>query len=378
MRRHVGRAEQTDTSRPELQVAGAVHARVYGSAVHEVLRLIEEGFKPDKAIQKAWNEYGRSLDPGDLDLLREDIATYELRDFPGTRTVLLEEEIRVPLFEHNGVQIFFRARIDRLYERIDRPGQFVHVDYKSSKWPKSQAEIDDDLQMWSYNWSVHEYFAECDGLSQWYDQLSAGQIPTRKSDDQRRQIREWLIAQVTAILEDEEWQPDELLKHSFNEWCPWCPIMESCPVIADLTTYAATRIAVLAPERPKLKADGTAGKRKEAVPLDPGRIEEYTAELQKAKRAGQVLDRFVGQVNGILRTMPHDDRQALGFKLRGKSSPTWTPEAARQLHERFGEQFYELVKVTRTALESGLSPEDLEWAVGLAEKRASTPSVLAA
>jgi hypothetical protein len=34
--------------------------------------------------------------------------------------------------------IYLRTRIDRLYQRLDNPGVFVHVDYKSSRWPKTQ------------------------------------------------------------------------------------------------------------------------------------------------------------------------------------------------------------------------------------------------
>lgn len=376
MRRHVGPGEQTDTTRPELAVAGAVHAREYGSAAHELLRLVEEGHDDEQAVELTWRKHGRALEPSDLALLRRDLETYRRRDFPNTRTLLVEEELRVPLLHHDGRQIFFRARIDRLYERLDRPGHFLHVDYKTSKWPKSEEEVDSDLQMWAYNWVIHEVFPECDDLSQWYDQLSAGQIPTNKTAAQRAEIRDWIVVQVKAILADNDLMPDGLLRHSYNEWCPWCPIMESCPVVADLTDFAATRIAALAPERPKLKKDGTPSKRMEAVPLEPENAERYTAELARAKRGAQVLGRFVDEVNDMLRKMPEERREQLGFDLRPRRMPGWSTEAARDLHARFGDQFYELVKVTKRALEAGLSGDDLDWALQLAENRQSAPTVV--
>jgi hypothetical protein len=379
MRRHTGPGEQDDSRTPEAAVSGAVWARGYGSAVHELLHEVEDGWDDDSAVQRAWNRYGRYLEPEDIDLLRDDLAIYRNRDLPNTRLVVAEEDLRVPLLIHNGEQIYFRCRLDRLYERLDAPGTYVHIDYKSSKWAKSAAEVQSDRQLWSYNWAIHEYFPECDRLVQIYDQLRYGQETTRKTDDQRRQIRDWLVAQVTTILEDRDWQPDGLLVPTFNEWCPWCPIMESCPVVPQLTTWAATRIATLAPERPKLKQDGTESKRMEKVPLDPAMIEQYTAELAKSIRAVQVLERYNEQVKALLRDMPADERQALGFDLRHRANTAFTSEAARMLHDRLGDRFYELVKLTKTAIEEQLveSPELRAWALALAEPRASTPLIVA-
>jgi hypothetical protein len=384
MRRHTSKGEQDDANTPEADVSGAVWARGYGSAIHKAIEATEDGFDDEDAIQQAWNEYGRFLEPGDLDLLAADLAIYRTRDFPNTRLVLAEEDIRIPLLMWNGVQIFFRAKVDRLYERLDAPGTFIHVDYKSSKWLRSQKDVHSDRQLWSSNWLIHEFFPECERLLQHYDQLRGGQIPTRKSAEQREEIRAWLEAEVRKILADEEWQPDGLLRHHLNDWCPWCPILESCPVVPELTHYAAARIAALAPEQPKLKKDGTPGKRMEPVPLDPSQIERYTAELPKAKLADKVLTRFVDSVNDIIREMPAVRRATLGYELRNRVNSSFEPAALKELHEALiargeGDRFYELVKVTKVALEENFaeSEELLNMALQLAESRAGTPAVTA-
>lgn len=380
MRRHTGRAAQSDQEMPEANIAGAVWARSYGSAIHTAIEAIEDGDSDDDAIQQTWNRYGRYLDPEDLDLLRDDLRIYRARDFAGTRTIAAEDEYRVPLFVHNGVQIYFRFKLDRLYERLDSPGDFLHIDYKSSKWAKSDAEVHSDLQLWSYNFGIHEFFPECERLHQFYDQLRYGQIPTRKTDKQREQIREWLIRQATAVLEDEAWQEDGLLEHSLNEWCPWCPILEGCPVVPKLTDFSLARIAALQPMRAKLKKDGTESKVQEATPLDPSRIDEYAEQLPDVMRAKAVLERFESSVKAIVRDMPSERRAALGYELRGRKNRVFDAGAAQALHERLGPRFYELVKLTKSGLESNLAEDEslLEWALELAEEQAGAVSVVKA
>lgn len=374
MRRHVGRGQQSDQRTPEAWSP----ATAYGSAIHHAIQATEDGYDDAGAVQQAWNEWGAHLNPEDLEMLHQDIATYRQRDFPNTRLIASEDEYRVPLFEHNGEQIFFRFKLDRLVERLDAPGVFLHVDYKSSSHPKSELEVHSDRQMWAYNWGIHEVFPEVDQLHQFYDQLKFGQVPTRKSAAQRLQIRDWMIARITAILEDDDYGDDGLLRPTYNQWCPWCPIMESCAVVPQLTDFALTRIAALAPQRPKKKKDGTDSKKMENVPLDPARLGEYVKQLEKSKRARQVIERFEKAVKEIIRDLPEQDRAKLGYKLQTRNNNTFPPRAAEALHEALGERFYELVTITQAGLERNIVEDDdlLAWALGLAEKEAGTPAVV--
>lgn len=365
MRRHTGPGAQSDLRIPE---SGAFSG--YGSCFHEMAALLEDGFSEDDAIKKAWARWGRRLDPEDLDLLREDLITYRHRDFPNTRTVAAEDDLRIPLFVHDGEQIYFRFKLDRLYERLDAPGVFVHVDYKSSKWPRSKAEVDADPQMWAYNLGIHEFYPEVEELEQVYDQLRFGTHTTRKGPPQREQIRDWLIVQTTALLEDEDWQPDGLLTPTYNQWCAYCPLMESCPVVGELTEYALTRIAALAPVQPKLKKDGTPGKQLERVPLDPDAIELYLAERERVKGALKVLSRFDEELAKLVKQMPSQRRADLGYEVHRGRATSFPSYAKEQLLDRLGRRrFLELANITKSGLESALADdEDLrEWALSLAE-----------
>lgn len=388
MKRHVGRAQQSEEGLPDRFASSSdptgqrvSYASHYGAAIHEAIQLVEEGATVEEAIQAAWNKYGRQLEPGDVQLLREDLEIYEARDFPGTRTVAAEDEFRVPLFRYKGRQIYFRFKLDRLYERIGSPGTFIHIDYKSSRHAKSKEEVHKDKQMWAYNFGVHEFWPECDQLIQVYDQLRYGQEPTGKSPKQREQIKEWLIKQVTAILEDTDVRDDGLLAPTKNDWCAWCPIMMDCPVIPQLSDYARTKIAVLAPRTPKLKKNGEPSKVMQDVPLDPARIAEYVEQFADAKHAMKVLDRFTKEVAGLLRDVPDARREELGYTLREKTVTSFSTEAKRSLLEKLGvDAFCALAGITQTGLKDwfGDDEESFEWALGLAEKQKGAPSVVEA
>lgn len=356
-RRHITGGGQSDRLTPE----SGSPATAYGSAIHYCIAAVEDGSDDGSAIAGAFSIYGDMLEPADRDRLQADLNIYRARDFPGTRTVASEDDARVPLFKYKGRQIYFRFKLDRLYELIDVPGWFIHVDYKSSAHPRTLKEVDEDLQLWAYNWGIHEYFPECQDLSQFYDQLRYGQLPTRKNDVQRTQIKAWLIDAATNLLEDEDVQPDGLHAHNFNRWCPWCPILESCPVVADLTDFALTRIAALAPAEKRGRST--------VIELHVPRAAEYAHELERVKVARAVLKRFDDSVRDMLKEMPTERREELGYETRERGATVFTPDALQSLHDTLGDRFYRVAGITKTNLQAELADDEatLGWALSLGE-----------
>jgi RecB family exonuclease len=329
MRRHTEAGEHPEAQGP---------STAYGSAVHRALEIAESSDATDvEAVQAAFDEYAKWLDPPDLERLRTDLRTYRERDYLGVRTVAVETELRVPLFVHDGTMIHLRTRIDRLYQRLDNPAVFIHVDYKSSRWPKSQQEVDEDRQLWLTNLIVHEVYPECETLVQAYDQLNYGVLTTRKSEAQRGLVRDWAIHQITTILGDDE------LPAKKNRWCPWCPIMESCPIVPELTAYALAEVATLAPPE-------KVG-RKTVLNLDPDLYEVYVEALEDVNLAQKVLKRFDDSVRGVVKELPDARQRELGFETRPRTRTNWPPEALRAAHEVLGEDFYEVVGLTKTAVQ---------------------------
>lgn len=342
----------------------------YGSAIHDAIAYVEDNpfASDDDAIQEVIRRFGAWIDPEDHEQLREDLALYRQRDYANVKTVLNEGEIRVPLMQHDGKSIYFRARIDRLYQRRDNPGIFLHIDYKSSKWPKTQEEIDSDIQMWAYNWALHEHLPEIETLVQNYDQLRYGVVRVgQKNDRQRTMIRDWLRKQVTALLEDDEYGPDGLLVPRMNQWCPYCPIMESCPVVLDLTDFALKRILALAPPR----KEG----RKTVLELDGSAFDSYVAPLEDVGVARKVLERYENAVKDALRDMPQAERERLGYKLTGRSVSVFTPEGIEAAHRVLGDRFYDLAKLSKSAVEKLPPGPERDAVLQMAERVAQAPQV---
>jgi hypothetical protein len=315
-------------------------SNVYGTAIHLCITMLDEGATEDEAIAAAFAEFKRWLDPGDCARLAEDIEKYLAGEMTGVRTLLNEGEISVPLFVHpiQG-QVWFRARIDRLYQSLENPALLFHVDYKSSKWAKSQEEVDKDLQMWSYNMGIFEWFtdlypevdADTVRLAQTYDQLNFGAVPTHKGPKQRGAIRKWLIRAVTAMIDDEEEAP------TFNPWCAYCSLLMDCPVVQfQLTDWATTRIAALAPREPKVKKDGTPSKVLDKPKLDPTRIAEYVELLPEVHRGRLVLEAFEEILKGTLKEMPSSDLEAMGKRKSERSKRSFPDEAKRRIIDEIG------------------------------------------
>jgi hypothetical protein len=345
----------------------------YGSAIHDAIHAVNGGATHRDAVQAAFARYSNWLEPGDVSRMYEDLRIYEERDMLGVRTVAAERDMSFPLFVHKGQQIYFRFKIDRLYQRLDDETKFILVDYKSSKWAKSKEEVDADLQMWAYNVGVHIIYPECEDLLQIYDQLSYGQEFTRKNDAQREEMRRWLVVAITAMIEDETLDP------KFNDFCAWCPLKMDCDVVRhQLTDWAQAKIAAIAPRKPKLKKDGEPGKVLLPPELDPARFNEYVDLLPDVRRARQVLEAFEEAVKKAMRDIPDTSLTELksreapnGYRKDTRSKRTFTPTALQKIHEELGADFYYMASLSAAAIERHYGKganDEIEAVMRFAEK----------
>lgn len=398
---HFGMARHTEEGeRPEAESTNSA----YGSAIHEALHAIETGLTDDEAIQHAFDLYGKWLEPDDLERMKKDIATYHERDYLGVKTVAAEQDFKVPLmdwpcYDCNGsgkepvveavfddsiepyeapqckecggsgvITIYYRFKVDRLYQRLDSPGDFLHIDYKSSKWPRTQAEVDNDTQMWSYNWAVHEIWPECERLEQVYDQLMYGPIYTRKSAEKRAAIKQWLQKQATAILKDEHLESDGLMKPKFNKWCAYCEILPDCSVIPRLTDFAKSRIKVQREAIEGLDLGATLG---------ADDFSRFVDLLDLAIDGKKTMESYEEVVKDVLRDLPTSVRDELGWRLSDRSRTTWDPEGMRAAQQLLGDPFFDLISLAKKRLEEAeLSDDAKEAVMSLSTKRSSKPSLV--
>lgn len=312
----------------------------YGLAVHVAIALVEQGSSHEDAISAALQRYGLWLDPEDTAMLRQDLDIFERRRPLGVTLVGSELELRVPLFVHDGEQIYYRCKLDVLQRLISNPSVFVHRDYKSSKWQKSEAEIHRDLQLWAYNWAIHEWFPECRTLIQTYDQLRYGEHNTSKNDEQRIQMKQWLIDMVKLILADTVWRP------KLNDWCSYCPIVTICREPRRATRYTRDMLATKAPltqEGRKIKVEFSGN----------GNAVEHMIEdeLPDMVRTRKHIEKVEETLKGALKHMPQAERERLGWRLQERRQRSISPEGLRALHERMGDTFYQLAGISMTRLE---------------------------
>jgi hypothetical protein len=337
----------------------------YGLAVHEALGHVERGLSHEEAVEAAVARYGIYLEPPDVSLLFEDLDVYERRRPLGVTLVGAELELRVPLYtEKDGRLIFFRGRVDVLQRMISNPGVFVHRDYKSSRWQRSEAEIHADPQLWAYSWLIHESYPECEQLVQVYDQLRYGETRTSKNAEQRAQIKRWLIAMARVVLSDDTCKP------KLNQWCAYCPITAVCREPRRATAYTRGMLAELAP----LTQEGRKIKVEFAGDGDTvANLIEY--ELPGMMMVRRHIEKVEQELKEAIRHMPAEERERLGWELRDRKVRTISPDGLRALHSIMGDTFYDVANLPITRLEElfgkpkkGQAPSDelalaREWTV---------------
>lgn len=316
----------------------------YGSAIHEAIHLVEtEGLTNGQAIERVWEIFGGYLSPDELTMLGEDIDSYR-RDCPvGMELIAAERDVRVPLFIHKGVQIYFRFKIDALYRRKDDHTVFYLRDYKSSKHKRSQKDVDEDPQMWAYNWGIHELYPECVSLLQSYEQLRFGNLLTSKNAEQRKEMRRWLELSIKAVLNDTEHKPKQ------NEWCPWCPLASTCDESKRASRAWRARLAVLAPltkeGRKTRVAFADEGDDLEAMIQD-----ELPSMIQTRKH----IEAVEKALKAIIEDLPSERRERLGWRLAERKVKVTDPEGLRMIHAEVGDAFYEIVTLAKTQVEAVL------------------------
>lgn len=342
MRRHVELPErlQIEPGEKDEPPESTSASNAYGSAIHTAIAHVEAGHPHEVAIELALQEYAPWLTPDDVALLRDDLQTYERRKPRGAELVAAEMDMRIPLFKHEGRQIYFRFKLDVLYRLTAYPGIFIHRDYKSSAHRKSKAEVRRDPQMWAYNLAIHELWPECKQLLQEYDQLKWGVEKTSKNAQQREEMRQWLIDNVKVILADETYKP------KINDWCGWCPLIVNCRETKRVTEFWRARLALTAPMTKE-------GRKTKVEFLDDSEELEriISEELPRMQQARKHIEHVEDALKEVIRGMSMEDRARLGWRLSDRTTKTLPPDALRELHAMLGDDFYRLVSLPMTKLE---------------------------
>lgn len=308
------------------------YALAYGSLFHDVMfRMVEDGMTPEEALEACFPPDG---DPRMLDEARRDLARYLERGASPTdryAALAVETHLDAPLFvdEQYG-EIWFRGFIDWLGIDPDEPSIVHMVDYKTNRHPPSYDEVRGDQQLKAYVWLVRQNLAGLGitgaaSVVAHLDAVKWREIEVRYTDDEIDAWHAWAVAVVRRLLRDEEGAP------KINPGCAYCPVREDCPAFQDLPATAGSLVSHL-----------------NEVVTDEARLRWRDA----ANRVRLLLEKSVKSVDQAFERAARS--QGL-LRVGGwvfVSEPDWrTIIDMHELHRAMGDEFYDVVVTSKTALE---------------------------
>lgn len=312
------------TPDPQL-VAGASDPLSYGSAMHEAAEAIVRNpdIYLDDAVDIAWKKWSQYLKPEHHAELKEDCAVMIERTREALDTLELvasEEDWQAPIFvgrpgidgdEEEGEWYYYRFRIDALYRKKDDPTHYVIRDFKSVRRQRFQTDVDEDIQFTGYDYGVRAMLGEgVEKVTIWYDSTKFKEIFSSRDEHDRQKFEEWIESTIKAILAT----PTEEVMDTFklNDWCSWCPLLETCGVVNYANDLALAEIALNRGENPS--------KVSKAVDLP-----KYIKDYERSKQAIKALEEYNSRIGEFLKSNPgtYSGRQ---YYTSVVNTPKWRAE----------------------------------------------------
>jgi len=336
---------------------------VFGSLIHDVL---ERWFKEDHATFKGdtdkdkilwlyrqvWPNY--NLADMEYYLVGKEMLMRFVDQFDYNKyapyIVAVEKEFELAVEDSDGNKVPIKGVIDFLLHYGD--GHYHVFDWKTSVVPKSQWEVDNDIQLGIYNIAVlHEYpDAKQVDLTLWYLRDGYGPVFTKRTQTQLRDLVDFLSATYRRIQQDNDPQA------KFNKWCQYCPAKNICEV------YQA-KLA-----EPVVKVDFEKINLEELVST----WEETNHKIKALTAQKQEIEKMVMK---ILETMPRGEF-TVGNKqvyLRAQKKSSYDPVLLSRILDY--EDFVKVASVTKKNVEALLKekPELREDAVKALKEWAEAP-----
>ena len=270
----------------------------YGNALHDAAQEILESDNledvyVDDVLDVAWAKWSSHLTPESHAELKEDIQTVLLRSLSANNLELIccEEDMSVPLFtgreqggalDEESVWYKYRFKIDALYRKKDDPTHYVIRDFKTTRQQMFQNDIDKMQQFTAYDFGIRRLFPDAKEVTIWYDQVKFREMFTSRDAEDRIKFEEYMRSTILSVLDT----PEEKVAntHKLNNWCSWCPLLDSCGVLEDCTSYGLVEIARNA------KLEGA----KEAS-------DNFIGDYEKTKQAIKALEEHKKRMNATIK-----------------------------------------------------------------------------
>lgn len=306
------------------------YALRYGSLVHAVLYVMEEeGLDPEEALDRC---FPADAEPEMFAEARKDLQAYmERRAMPRDRfaTLGVELDLSAELYVDEVFgPIWYRGIVDWLGLDPEYPDVLHAVDYKTNRTPPHDGDVKGDVQLKGYDWLVRQMMFRYGGrrVVMHLDAVKWREVEVFYSDQEIEEWHAWAVAVVRKILRDEEAKP------RLNPGCDWCPVKNDCPAYDTLPEQAQIVLG---------QAPDTLNDREYALNWRD-RANGYRLLLEKAVKTIDASFQQTAREKGVLTV--GDWRWTL--------EPEWGDVIdMRALHAAVGDRFYDMVSVTKKAIE---------------------------
>jgi len=200
-----------------------------GISVHDALKTAGEIWKKKEKftkydfekVKKAYIEKAAQEGIQDLGIYDEgmNMVLEKMRDFEVGKIVTVEDKFNV--VTDDGVPII--GAMDKVVE-LNKDTILV-VDYKTSKYVYTQAEIKSDIQMSIYDLVANIKFPQYKRIILTLDYLRSTSVYTYRTNKERKSFSQYLLAVYNEMLNLEERDAKPLL----NDMCNWCDFRNECP-----------------------------------------------------------------------------------------------------------------------------------------------------
>jgi len=281
-----------------------------GISVHDALKTAGEIWKKKEKftkydfekVKKAYIEKAAQEGIQDLGIYDEgmNMVLEKMRDFEVGKIVTVEDKFNV--VTDDGVPII--GAMDKVVE-LNKDTILV-VDYKTSKYVYTQAEMKSDIQMSIYDLVANIKFPQYKRIILTLDYLRSTSVYTYRTNKERKSFSQYLLAVYNEMLNLEERDAKPLL----NDMCNWCDFRNECPAYIEAS-----------------KNDKVIKKK-----LEDQNEDELVSEYLDIRNRKRVLDNYEKRLKSyIIEKIKNDEKDLVGgnnlIYIRQNPSTLYDPKA---------------------------------------------------
>jgi len=200
-----------------------------GIAAHTALKIAGEIWRKKEKftkydfekVKKTYMEVAAREGIQDLGVYDEglNMVLEKMRGFEVGKIVSVEDKFNVTTSD--GVPII--GAMDKIIE-LNKDTILV-VDYKTSKFVYTQAEMKNDIQLSMYDLVANIKFPQYKRIILTLDYLRSTSVYTYRTNKERKSFSQYLLAVYNEMLNLEE----KDVKPALNDMCNWCDFRNECP-----------------------------------------------------------------------------------------------------------------------------------------------------